>query len=158
MKKNNSIYIIIALISVVILALMLLLNKKEKTEPYKPIKELENVKFNTDKINIYLFWSEECKHCKAIRKFLSNMDEDYKKLYNLYEIEISKSEENRIMLNDFGRISHTDTTGVPVMFIGKETVKGFVESMGQEIKDKIKKAYDSKDKTDYYQEYLKRNK
>ena len=86
-------------------------------------------------INVYLFHSNTCPHCK---QELAWFDEYLKNHSNvrLYEYEISNSE-NMTRYYDVQNILNYDSNGVPFLVIGNDVVIGFSDSLSSRIETLI---------------------
>lgn len=100
---------------------------------------------NTDdnkKINIYFFHGNGCPHCEEAKKFFDNIDEDYKKYYNLIDYEVWYNEENAELMQKVADNLGQEVTGVPYLIIGKKTWSGYSTDYDEEIKQTIKEEYE----------------
>jgi len=104
------------------------------------------------KIYLNLFYSKSCPHCAAEQEFLGSIKDKYP--IEIKEYEISKKE-NRELLNNLIEEYQVETTSLPILFIGKGVVSGFIneETTGVEIENKIKKHLTEKQCTDIVKEY-----
>lgn len=91
-----------------------------------------------NKVDLYLFYSKSCPHCRAERLFLSSIKDDYPEL-RIHEYEIS-DRENAILLNKMCEAYNTKPLGVPMTFIGDRYIIGFGDrwTTGKEIENAIK--------------------
>jgi len=89
------------------------------------IINISNVYAGNDKnlVNIYLFHSDTCPHCKEEIKLLSELEDDYDNI-RIYKYEVS-SDENYKLLNEVSKLLGTQVTGVPFTVIGDKVYKGF---------------------------------
>jgi len=127
-------------------------------------------------VNIYLFHSDTCPHCKDEIKLLSELQDEYKNI-KIYKYEVS-SDENWQMLNDVAEIMDTTVTGVPFTVIGEKVYKGFsyenskskfvatinyysdngyVDKVGEYIGDIELPSYDVSDEIENVDEYIEEN-
>lgn len=104
---------------------------------------LKDVVKEEGKVNIYLFWSEGCPYCEAELAYLSSIEEEYGKYYNLYTFETSKSEENREIFTAFALAMDANARGVPFTVIGSEVIIGFNESKEKDLVAAIEKGLDN---------------
>ena len=74
-------------------------------------------------VNIYLFHSDTCPHCKEEIKFLNNIKAEYNNV-RIYMYEIS-SEENVKLLDEVAILYDTSVSGTPFTIIGDKYFKGF---------------------------------
>lgn len=104
------------------------------------------------KIYLNLFYSESCSHCTSEREFLDSIKDKYPVEISEYEI---SDKDNRKLLNDLIAEYKVDVSGVPVLFIGKDAISGFVSSgtTGVTIENKIKEHLSEKQCTDIVREY-----
>lgn len=84
-----------------------------------------SVKANEDKklVNIYLFHSNTCPHCKEEIKLLSELEDKYDNIV-IYKYEVS-NDKNWQLLNDVAKLMDTNVNGVPFTVIGDKVYKGF---------------------------------
>lgn len=98
-----------------------------------------------EKIDIYLFYSETCPHCKDEEKFLNKLIEEDERI-NLKQFEVTKSDENwqlfRETLDKFNVKS--SEVGVPFTIINDQYFVGWrnEETTGKDIKAIIDKSFD----------------
>ena len=83
------------------------------------------VKADSDKnlVNIYLFHSDTCPHCKDEINFLNSIKDDYDNV-KIYMYEISDSENIRLM-DEVANLYDTSVSGTPFTIIGDKYFKGF---------------------------------
>ena len=74
-------------------------------------------------VNIYLFYSYTCPHCKEEEKLLEELKDKYDNI-RVYQYEVS-SEENSLLLDKASEIFNTSVSGVPFTVIGEKVYKGF---------------------------------
>ena len=74
-------------------------------------------------VNIYLFHSDTCPHCKEEIEFLSEIKDDYPNV-SIYMYEIG-NEENAILLAEVSSLYDTQVVGTPFTVIGDKYFKGF---------------------------------
>ena len=84
-----------------------------------------NIVFAKDKsiVNIYLFHSEYCSHCKEEIKFLKRIEKKNKNV-NVYKYEVSKSENEMEIANN---IYNIEIETVPTLIIGEKIYTGYSE-------------------------------
>ena len=78
---------------------------------------------NKNTVNLYLFYSNACKHCEKEREYLQELKNKYSNL-NIYEYEISDTETIQ-MLNKLENELGFTTRGVPTTIIGEKVISGF---------------------------------
>lgn len=95
-------------------------------------KALEN-----DIIDIYIFYSLDCPHCKDAREFLKQYKQQEKQV-SVHYYEVNHNEKNARLLEKVQKIYDESSLGVPYMIIGSNIIIGFNESTELEIKETIK--------------------
>ena len=78
---------------------------------------------NKNLVNIYLFHSNTCPHCKEEIKYLDEIKKDYDNI-RIYMYEISDSE-NVKLLDEVAALYDTQVSGTPFTIIGDKYFKGF---------------------------------
>ena len=101
---------------------------------------LEDIKYDKNKVNIYLFWGNGCPHCEDFLDFLEE-NTDYKDLYTLNTFEVWYNQDNYNLMNEFATALDEDVTGVPFIVIGNKSFKGFSSSLEEEILNAIKEGH-----------------
>ena len=83
------------------------------------------VKADSEKnlVNIYLFHSNTCPHCKEEIKFLDSIKDDYDNI-KIYMYEIGDSD-NIKLLDEVAKLYDTNISGTPFTVIGDKYFKGF---------------------------------
>lgn len=107
-----------------------------------PDTSLEDIKYDTNKVNIYLFWGNGCPHCEEFLNFLEE-NEDYKDLYNLNTFEVWYNQDNYNLMNKFANSLDEDISSVPFIVIGTKTFVGFGETNKEEILNTIKEQHNN---------------
>ena len=102
------------------------------------------VKVQAKTVNIYLFHSNTCTHCKAEIEFLDSIKDKYD--IKIYKYEIS-SHDNQKHLSEVRKILDNDDSRVPFTIIGNDTITGFSSFHESQILDKIT-YYSNKDYCD----------
>ena len=99
-------------------------------------------------IDIHLFYSSTCPHCKAEKEFLNELvkNDSSIKVY-LYQINGKENIENSELLDKVQRMIDGETPYIPYTVIGREYRVGFNESTKVEI-ESIIKTYKEKDYVD----------
>ena len=105
-----------------------------------PDTALEDIKYDKNKVNIYLFWGNGCPHCEDFLDFLEE-NTDYKDLYTLNTFEVWYNQDNYNLMNEFATALDEDVTGVPFIVIGNKSFKGFSSSLEEEILKAIKEGH-----------------
>lgn len=95
----------------------------------------------SDNVTIYLFHSDSCPHCRAEKKFLEEIKDDYPGLV-IRSYEVSSQTNSNYMKLAKKRFGST-STGVPFTVIGDEYFEGYVTSIGNRIKNTLDEYYKS---------------
>lgn len=106
-------------------------------------------------INIYLFHSSDCMHCKAEIKFLDGLKEKYD--IKVYKYEVMYDEENSKLMHEIKDLMGEKSNYVPFTVIGTTTFTGFNETNEYQIENAIKEYQTSKycDKVGVYMDITK---
>lgn len=94
-----------------------------------------------DKVKVYLFHRTGCPHCEAEIEFLNSQKEEYGDHFELISYEVSSNKENHDLFEQVGKLLNADTSGVPFIVIGKDYIKGFGNTAGDEIIKLIEEEY-----------------
>ena len=78
---------------------------------------------NKNIVNIYLFYSDDCPHCKAEKKLLSEIEKDYSNI-RIYQYEVN-TDNNREKLLDIADNFGVEVRGVPFTIIADKIFIGF---------------------------------
>ena len=106
---------------------------------------LNNVTYDSNKINIYLFWGDGCPHCEKEKAYFENISKEYGKYYNLHTYEVWYNSENQKIFDQFANKMNDEVSGVPYTIIGNKSFIGF----NNNIKDEIVKAITSQYQNSY---------
>lgn len=107
---------------------------------------LDNITYDTDKVNIYFFYGDGCPHCKKEHEFFDGIKEKYGKYYNLHDFEVWYNEENANILEAFAFRMGDNVNGIPYTIIGSKTFIGFNDEIKNQMLNTIitehKNSYD----------------
>ena len=103
---------------------------------------------DTKKVNMYLFYGEECPHCKALEAFLDDYLKDYENI-ELQRFEVWHNDDNLNKLRDVIGIMNSKESGIPFLVVGNSVIVGFDEAYTPE---RIKHA------VNYYSNYSYKDK
>lgn len=121
---------------------------EEEKEKLKIDADLDNLKYDENKVNIYFFWGNGCPHCEQEFKFFESIETEYGDYFTLNTFETWYDEDNREILEQFASNMEDEITGVPYTIIGNKTFKGFSTRYEEEMLNAIKEQY--KDSYDVY--------
>lgn len=99
---------------------------------------LDYLKQEKNKVNIYFFWGDGCPHCEKEKAFFNRIKEEYGAYYNLYTFETWENEDNAKLLKVFAQNMNTTVDGVPFTIIGSKFFSGFTEEREEKIISAIK--------------------
>ena len=109
------------------------------SDDYKDnVADIVNVKVEKDKINLYLFHSEDCAHCAEERKWLDSIEDEYKDYLNIYMYEVTYDKDNRELMNKVIKELDINSSNVPLTIIGNEHFTGYSVATGSRIENTIK--------------------
>lgn len=128
--------LIILLISIFFL---IPLNTNALSKDYNDIvAPIVNEKQESEKINIYLFYSETCPHCHNEIEYIKNeLTKNYKNKLNIYTYEVTKNETNNKYMEATKTVLNITEPYVPLTIIGKEYTIGFSDSTKTSIENII---------------------
>lgn len=110
--------------------------------------DFSNYQENNDQAIIYLFRGKGCGYCKKFLTFLNSIVDDYGKYFKVVSYEVWYDQENASLLTKVSNYLGTSAEGVPYIVIGDKVFPGYASSYDEDIKDAIKKQYDSKNEYD----------
>lgn len=131
---KNKILIILTLLLVFIPSNVFAISKDyvDKVSTITGEKEEEN------KINLYLFFGEECPHCEEERKWLEEIKDVYKDYLNIYEYEVWHDDNNKDNMEKVKELFNEIKTGVPFTVVGDTEYVGYSSTIASIIEGKIK--------------------
>ena len=77
-------------------------------------------------VDIHLFWSQGCPHCRLEKEFLAKLEAQYPQV-RLHTYEITSSPENQELLQKVAQQLKINVTGVPVTIIGDRYFIGWLD-------------------------------
>jgi len=92
-----------------------------------------------DKVCVYIFYGKTCPHCAQEKSFLEELKTKYPQL-EVHEFEVYFDSESRQLFEKISEAYHTQSSGVPMTFIGERAFIGFAEG-NTEIYDSKSNAY-----------------
>ena len=101
------------------------------------VAEIVEIEPEENKINLYLFHSSDCPHCKEERKWLENFKEKYKDVLNVYEYEVNHDMDNAALMEltkmEFGLSGQS----VPFTVVGDSFFSGYSSATASRIESKV---------------------
>ena len=114
------------LIIIISILLLLPINTNALNKNYKDVvSNIVGEIIEEEKINIYLFYSDSCPHCHDELEHLNNLDKKYTDNINIYKYEVTKNNNNKVLMNTVKTLFDIDSSGVPFTVIGEEYIYGF---------------------------------
>jgi glutaredoxin len=113
-------------------------------------KKESDIKFNDNKLNVYLFYGKGCPHCEELSEFIKSIDSEYGKYYDLYTFEVWNDRDNAKLMKKMSDRLVDKIAGLPYLIIGDKAFSGYSSSMNQTIKDTIIEQYNKIDRYDVY--------
>lgn len=116
-----------------------------------------NAKSN-DKITIYMFRGKGCGYCRSFLTFLSNINPEYGKYFELKSYEVWYDQNNGELMSKISTFLEQEAGGVPYIIIGDKVFAGYASSYDEQIKTAIKDLYNTKKskRYDVIKEYEKK--
>ena len=102
------------------------------------VADIVNVKVEKDKVNLYLFHSDDCSHCAQEREWLEGIEEEYKDYLNVYMYEVTYNKDNRELMNKVIDKLDISSSNVPLTIIGNIHYTGYSVATGSKIENDIK--------------------
>ncbi len=97
---------------------------------------LETIEEETpkEKVKLYLFYGRECPHCKKEEAFLDKLEKEKDNL-EIERYEVWHDRGNAELLSRIAKELNLTVSGVPILFVGNETIVGFgsEQTTGKEI-------------------------
>ena len=122
-----------------LLLLLIPLNVFAISKDYKDVVyEKVDVKKDDNKVNLYVFYVDECPHCEHEREWLKDIKKEYKDCLNIYEFEVWHNDDNAKIMNELKDQFKIGKSGVPFTVIGEKTYVGFSEVTQSKIENTIR--------------------
>ena len=102
------------------------------------VYNIVNVEKDENKVNLYLFYGQECPHCEEEREWLEEIKNEYKDYLNVYEFEVWHNDDNKQKMETVKELLGESKTGVPFTVIGDTEYVGYSETIGSILENKIK--------------------
>lgn len=143
-NKLNSVIVIILISLIFLMGLTYVLNPKFKMNQNAL---LEDITFENNKINIYVFWGKNCPHCEELFDFLESIHNKYGKYYTVYGFEIWNNEANAQLMDEMlaELNSSNEKKAVPSYIIGNQVFDGYDRSYDSKIKEAIISEYNNRE-------------
>ena len=99
---------------------------------------------SNDKITIYMFRGKGCGYCRSFLNFLSSINPEYGKYFELKSYEVWYDENNGELMSKISTFLEQEAGGVPYIIIGDKVFAGYASSYDDQIKTAIKNLYETK--------------
>ncbi|MDD2435774.1 MAG: thioredoxin family protein [Bacilli bacterium] len=140
--KNKRIFLLITILLIILIIGIFIYSSNNKNEINRNSK-IDDIVFEENKVNIYLFYGNGCPHCEKELEFLESINEEYKKYCNIYTFEIWHNQDNADFMIKLSDELGEEVTGVPYTIIGNKTFNGFGNSMKKDLKSTIMDQYNN---------------
>ena len=91
-----------------------------------------------NRINLYLFYGEECPHCEEERKWLKQIEKDYEDYIDIYYFEVWHNKRNATVKEQVQTEFGITKNSVPLTIVGNDYFIGFSDAISSKIENKIK--------------------
>ena len=102
------------------------------------VYNIVNVEKDENKVNLYLFYGQECPHCEEEREWLKEIKNEYQEFLNVYEYEVWHNDDNKQKMETVKDLFSESKSGVPFTVIGDTEYVGYSETIGSILENKIK--------------------
>ena len=126
---------------------------KDSLFALRDLKE-EDISFDDNKINLYLFYGDGCPHCEELLEYLNTLPYTTRRKINLYTFEVWYNEDSYNLFMNMGEKLDIEMKSIPFLFVGDTYFEGFRQKDKKEIKKSIEEYVKNTDKKDLYKEYL----
>lgn len=99
--------------------------------------KIEDITFDSKKVNVYFFYGEGCPHCKDEFDYLEENYQKYKDYINIYSFEVWNNYENAQLMQKIATKMKEEIDGVPLTIVGDEKLIGFSRAMGPNLDEMI---------------------
>ena len=102
------------------------------------ISDITSSNIEDGKINLYLFYGQECPHCEEERIWLDNIIKEYDNKINVYYFEVWHNDENVIIMNKAKEKLEITSNNIPLTIISDKYFVGFSNTVASRIEENIK--------------------
>lgn len=116
-------------------------NENTSLKDFEITVKVDNISYDENKVNIYLFWGNGCPHCENAMAFFESIEKEYGNYFKLNKFEVWYDKDNKEIMNQFASAMGDEAKGVPYIVIGNKSYKGFSESYKESIINAITSQY-----------------
>ena len=85
-------------------------------------------------IDVHIFYSKTCNHCKKAKEFLKEYEEETGKI-NIHYYEVTYNKQNALKFENVQNVLNHPSMSVPYIVIGSEVFIGYSENLEDEVKN-----------------------
>ena len=117
------------------------------------ITQKDELLYNKDKLNIYVFYGMGCSHCHELFSYFNDsLANKYNNMINIISFEVWNNDKNEELLNEVSKKLNVEYTGVPYYVIGDKVFNGYSDLDNEDIEKTIDEQY--KEKKDIVKEIV----
>lgn len=113
--------------------------------------DFSNYRENDKQVVIYLFRGNGCGFCRNFLTFLNSIVDEYGEYFRVASYEVWYDDNNAALAEDVASFMGDNLSGVPYIVIGDQTFPGFIDELGEDIKNAIVEEYNEKDRYDVFE-------
>ena len=127
------------LLVLLLLLLILPINSLAISKDYRDrVSKYTETEIDENKMNLYLFYGQECPHCEEERAWLNQIKDKYADYLNIYYFEVWHDSSNVRIMNKVKREFDVNRDGVPLTILGDYYYMGYSKAIASRIESKIK--------------------
>lgn len=167
-EKNPVLVRIIVIVVLIVCAVLLVLgvsgiaslgrdqNQISATSSIRKNATVEEIDFDSGKVNIYFFWGNGCPHCENLWEYFGELEEQYGDKFVVYGFEVWDNDDNLTIKDKLAEaVGDDDRIGndtVPYFIIGDRSYLGYNSSKNDEILTLILDGYKNLDQFNQHRE------
>ena len=102
------------------------------------VSQITSTPIEENKINIYLFYGQECPHCEEEKEWLNTIIEKYQDHVNIYDFEVWHNKTNKKLMDNVKKEFDVTQEGVPLTIIGDNYFVGYSQTISSIMENIIK--------------------
>lgn len=167
-EKNPILVRIIVIVVLIVCAVLLVLgisgiaslgrdqNQISATRSIRKNTTIEEIDFDSGKVNVYFFWGNGCPHCENLWEYFEELEEQYGDKFVVYGFEVWDNDDNLTIKDKLAEaVGDDDRVGsdtVPYFVIGDQSYLGYNSSKNDEILNLILDGYKNIDQFNQHRE------